>query len=69
MESRRKNSLVVQTAEKAPGDLISIKKPRVGLYRSWTPNMDEGWTRWILQEYGFAPITIRNGDMQAGHLA
>ena len=63
-----KNSLVVQTAEKAPGDLISIKKPRVGLYRSWTPNMDEGWTRWMLQEYGFAPITIRNGDMQAGHL-
>ncbi len=63
-----KNSLVVQSAEKAPGDLITLKKTRVGLYRSWTPNIDEGWTRWILQEYGFAPITIRNGEMQAGHL-
>jgi hypothetical protein len=30
--------------------------------------IDEGWTRWILQEYGFAPITLRNGDIQAGHL-
>src|SRR5262249_25167189 len=28
----------------------------------------EGWTRWILEEYGFAPATLRNGDVQAGHL-
>jgi hypothetical protein len=39
------------------------------LYRSWAPNIDEGWTRWILENYGFAPITLRNGDMQAGHLS
>jgi hypothetical protein len=40
----------------------------MGLYRSWTGNIDEGWTRWILQNYGFAPVTLRNGDIQAGHL-
>ena len=39
-----------------------------GLYRSWTGNIDEGWTRWILESYGFAPVTLRNGDIQAGHL-
>ncbi|MCU0627335.1 MAG: hypothetical protein MUF21_12745 [Gemmatimonadaceae bacterium] len=22
--------------------------PRIGLYRPWTANMDEGWTRWLL---------------------
>src|SRR5262249_23549053 len=29
----------------------------------------EGWTRWILENYGFAPETLRNGDVQAGHLS
>ena len=46
----------------------ATRKPRVGLYRSWTAPIDEGWTRWILTEYGFAPTTLRNGDIQAGHL-
>ena len=58
----------MQAAAKAPADAIAIKKPRVGLYRPWAPSIDEGWTRWILEEYGFAPVTLRNGDVQAGHL-
>ena len=45
-----------------------MKKARVGLYRSWVANIDEGWTRWILENYGFAPVTLRNGDIQAGAL-
>ncbi len=52
----------------APADAVSTKKPRVGLYRSWAANIDEGWTRWILENYGFAPVTLRNGDIQTGHL-
>ncbi|HEU5410088.1 MAG TPA: M14 metallopeptidase family protein, partial [Candidatus Acidoferrales bacterium] len=63
-----KNSLVAQADGKAPTDTISTRKPRVGLYRAWTANIDEGWTRWILEQYGFAPITIHNGGMQASHL-
>ncbi len=49
-------------------DNTATRKPRVGLYRAWTAPIDEGWTRWILGEYGFAPVTLRNGDIQAGHL-
>ena len=52
----------------APKEVVAIKKARVGLYRSWVANIDEGWTRWILEKYGFAPITVRNGDIQAGNL-
>jgi hypothetical protein len=62
------HSVEAQAIAKAPADAIATKKPRVGLYRSWTGNIDEGWTRWILENYGFAPITLRNGDIQAGHL-
>ncbi|MFQ5743219.1 MAG: M14 family zinc carboxypeptidase [Acidobacteriota bacterium] len=42
--------------------------PRIGLYRPWGGNIDEGWTRWLLEQYGFDPITVRNGDVRAGEL-
>ena len=67
-EIARKRSLAVQAVAKAPPDVVSTRKPRVGLYRAWMPMIDEGWTRWILENYGFAPVTLRNGDIQAGHL-
>ena len=67
-EITRKHSVNALAIAKAPQDALSTKKPRVGLYRSWTGNIDEGWTRWILENYGFGPVTLRNGDIQAGHL-
>ncbi|HEY4907687.1 MAG TPA: M14 metallopeptidase family protein [Candidatus Acidoferrum sp.] len=62
------DSLKVKAIAAAPKDVVAIKKARIGLYRSWVADIDEGWTRWILEKYGFAPITVRNGDIQAGNL-
>jgi hypothetical protein len=45
-----------------------IKRPRVALYQPFTANMDEGWTRWLLEQFGFAYTTVRNADIQAGGL-
>src|SRR5712692_9105675 len=67
-EIARKHSINAQAIAKPPSDALTTKKPRTGLYRAWTPVIDEGWTRWILESYGFAPVTLRNGDIQAGHL-
>ncbi len=67
-EITRKHSVSALVIARPPQDALVTKKPRVGLYRSWTGNIDEGWTRWILENYGFAPVTLRNGDIQAGHL-
>jgi len=30
-------------------------KPRYTIYKSQIPNMDEGWTRWLVKESGFKP--------------
>jgi hypothetical protein len=56
------------TRKSAAGDLVPIRAPRVGLYQPWTANMDEGWTRWVLEQYEFAPVTLHNADVKAGKL-
>lgn len=47
---------------------IEIAPPRIGLYRSHVPNMDEGWTRWVFDEFGFRYASLRNADIAAGEL-
>ena len=49
-------------------DWRQLKRPRIGLYRSWMSDMDEGWTRWLLEQFGFAYTTLRNNDVQAAGL-
>ena len=51
------------------GKLISLRLPRIGLYQPWTANMDEGWTRWLLEQYEFPHATLHNADIRAGGLA
>jgi hypothetical protein len=45
-----------------------IAAPRVGLYRSWIPQIDEGWTRWLFDEFGFPYTSLRNGAINEGKL-
>ncbi|HUS05806.1 MAG TPA: M14 metallopeptidase family protein [Bryobacteraceae bacterium] len=45
-----------------------LKRPRVGLYKSYVPSMDEGWTRWLLEQFGFAYTSLHNRDLQVGNL-
>lgn len=45
-----------------------VARPRIGLYKSWMPSMDEGWTRWLFEQFGFEYTSLRNGDVQAGNL-
>lgn len=43
-------------------------RPRTALYKPWRASMDEGWTRWLLDQYEFAYTSITNADIQAGDL-
>lgn len=48
---------------------VPVRQPRVGLYRPWGGNMDEGWTRFVLEMHEFPLVTLRDADIQAGRLA
>jgi hypothetical protein len=45
-----------------------VERPRIGLYRSYMPNNDEGWTRWLLEQFGFVYTSLENKAIQAGGL-
>ncbi len=48
---------------------LQFEKPKVGLYKSWVSNMDEGWTRWFLTEYNFDWDTLHDNDIQTRDLS
>ena len=51
-----------------PPEVVALRAPRVGLYKPWLASMDEGWTRWVLEQYGFAPKSLDNRTIRAGKL-
>lgn len=64
-------SLDIKPAPSVPaGNLLKVHLPRIGLYQSWIPSMDEGWTRFIFDQ-NHIPYTrlvdadIRKGDLNA----
>ncbi len=52
----------------APAHTLALKKARIGLYRPWAPSIDEGWTRWLLENYGFEPKSLYNADVRSANL-
>jgi hypothetical protein len=41
---------------------------RVGIYKSYAASMDEGWTRWILDQYKMKHSPLTDVEMRAGEL-
>ena len=46
-----------------------IKQPvRLGVYRSWKPIADEGWTRFVLDSFNVPYKTVTDADVKKGEL-
>lgn len=60
--------------EEAPSELpadisvLQVRYPRVGIYDVYGGNMDEGWTRWLLEQYGIDYQKIWGGDLRDGRV-
>ncbi len=49
----------------SPGVVMHTLGPvKVGIYKSWVANMDEGWTRWLVEGYGFDLTTLHDEDLR-----
>lgn len=46
-----------------------MRTPRVGLYKSYIASTEEGWTRYVLDEYGFEYESLVDGEAREGGLA
>jgi hypothetical protein len=53
---------------KRPSRSDRLRPKRIGLYQPWMPSMDEGWTRLVLEKFGFRYQTLHNADLRAGGL-
>jgi hypothetical protein len=58
------NSLALVAQQTNPASGHIVKRPRVGLIRPWVANTDEGWTRWLLEQYGFKYVSLRPEDLK-----
>jgi hypothetical protein len=64
----QKDGVNATSIKEAPEGAWPVKAPRVGIYESWSGNIDEGWTRWIFEQFHFPFTKLHNADIQSGHL-
>lgn len=53
---------------RSPDGLLQLRSLRLGLYKPWVANMDEGWTRWIFDNWEFPYTTLQDAEIRNGHL-
>ncbi|HEX8200341.1 MAG TPA: M14 metallopeptidase family protein [Isosphaeraceae bacterium] len=63
----RVSSRVVGVAAELRG-AIRLRPQRIGVYQPWVPSIDEGWSRLVLERFGFAYATLHDADLRAGDL-
>lgn len=56
-------------ADRPDVELTRISKPRVALIETWYHDMDAGWTRYVLEDYGVSYTLLRPGEVAEADLA
>jgi hypothetical protein len=51
-----------------PANTRPVGRARVALYKPWLENIDEGWTRWLLERHQFAFTSLADDRIRAGGL-
>lgn len=50
------------------GELVVSAMPRIAVYSPWSASMDEGWLRWVLDDFEIPFVTVRNEMLRAGQI-
>ncbi len=58
----------LEARQQLPQGAIQLKPVRIGLYKPYVASIDEGWTRFVLEQYGFSVKNIENKEVKAGNL-
>ncbi len=59
---------VTAVTGRPPQDARPLGAARIALYKPWVESIDEGWTRWLLEQYEFPFATITDADIRRGGL-
>lgn len=51
-----------------PKSSRELRRGRIGVYQPWSPSMDEGWTRLVLEKFRIPYTTLHNAEIRAGGL-
>ncbi|MGB9907083.1 MAG: M14 family zinc carboxypeptidase [Candidatus Saccharicenans sp.] len=51
-----------------PAKIKPLREYRLAIYQPWTASMDEGWTRWVLEQFEFDFRVVHNAEIRAGRL-
>ena len=67
-ENAAKLHLRLEAISALPQGAAQLKPVRVAIYKPYFSSIDEGWTRFVLEQYGFAVKNIENKEVKAGSL-
>jgi hypothetical protein len=60
---------VFPVAEEPKTKMWRVGASRVGLFKPWVASMDEGWTRFVLENYEFPLVSLSNEKIRSGEFA
>ncbi|MEQ1911308.1 MAG: M14 metallopeptidase family protein [Vicinamibacterales bacterium] len=58
----------VASNERLTVDAFKLNPPRIAMYKSYVASMDEGWSRFIFENYDLPVATLVDADVRAGNL-
>ena len=67
-EVRADLALPLRTSDASPNKNPVRQNVRIGIYKGWIGNMDEGWTRFIFDSFNVPYSSVRDRDVKQGKL-
>ncbi|MDQ2931328.1 MAG: M14 family metallopeptidase [Gemmatimonadota bacterium] len=69
LRARHRITVNASIGTNSKGGSYTLKKlPRIAIYRPWTGNMDEGWCRWVLEQFHLPYVSLTDSGAKAGKL-